>query len=590
MKQILVELNGQQSVAQQMEAVRQEWESDRYQRLLLHVYSGLSDEAHTVQVARALQACLPGSLLVGTMSAGEILNGKLMEPGVLVSAQLFEQTQVQVLHYDHIAGRESEVGTAIRELLDADPAMRGAELLFPGTSINTRAFFAELSQCRPDLQIWGGYSGGHALNTPDHFIFDANGVMFDSMLVTTFSGECFHIDIDKIVGWEPLGLPFRVTKAEGNKLIELDGKPASEVYEKFLHIDRKEHNNAEESYAFPLLARIHGEELLRSAIHIEEDGALNLHGHVIEGMDIYLSYGNPARIVRKVNERLETIRRFRPEAILLYSCVVRKEFWGSLVNMEMEPFADLCSAGGFHTWGEVCRNMDSGEVVEHNVTLLTIALREGDASAADEDPVVRVNETVLVGQAALLRRLTSLIYTTMGELHQAHEDLRILNKKLTRMAQRDALTGLYNRGTIESLIDDALNTGAVTSLVMLDVDHFKQVNDVYGHHTGDLVLQDVAHFLGDAAQELGGEAGRWGGEEFFLMLPNMEEAAAVEAAEQLRRKVAEHPFPEVNHLTVSLGVITVQGEVNRRAVFNKVDDALYQAKKGGRNRWVLAKL
>ena len=589
MKQILAELNHQGTLAQQIASIRAEWESGCYQTLLLHVYSGLSDEAHTAQVARELLDCVPDALVVGTMSAGEILDGKLMAQGVLISAMLFEETQVQVLRYDQVRGREAELGRTIRETLDADSSLRGAELLLPGTALNTRVFFQELSQCREDIILWGGYSGGHALNSPDHFIFDHTGVMYNSILLTTFSGENFHIDIDKIVGWEPLGLPFHVTRAEGNKLIELDGRPASEVYEKFLHIDRKGHNNAEESYAFPLLARYHGEERLRSTIHIEEDGSLNLHGHVIEGMDIYLSYGNPARIVRMVNERLEAIRRFAPQAILLYSCVVRKEFWGPLVNMEMEPFADLCTAGGFHTWGEVCRNMDSGEVVEHNVTLLTIALREGDASNREE-PAVQVNETVLVGQAALLRRLTSLIYTTMGELHKAHEDLRILNTKLTRMAQRDALTGLYNRGTIESHIDDALNSGKTVSLVMLDVDHFKQVNDVYGHHTGDLVLQDVAHFLGDAAQALGGEAGRWGGEEFFLLLPDMEEAAAVKAAEQLRIKVAEHPFPDVNHLTVSLGVITVQGEVDRRAVFNKVDDALYQAKKGGRNRYVLAKL
>lgn len=593
MKQILVELNGGQAFAAQMEPIAREWASGAYRCLLIHVYSGLSGEENTSRVAQSLKGLFPEALVVGSMSAGEICNGKLMEPGVLIAAMLFQQTEVRVLRYDRVKGREEETGRQIRRDLEAIPGIRGAELLFPGTELNTQGFFRELSLCQRGLPLWGGYSGGHRFYSPDHFIFDPSGVMYDSVLVTAFAGEALHIDIDKIIGWEPLGLPFHVTKAEGNRLIELDGRPASELYEKFLRIDRRRRDNAQEGYTFPFLAKHKGEEWLRSTIHIEEDGSLDLHGFVMEGMEIQLSYGNPATIIHKVNQRLEALRAFRPQAILLYSCVVRKAFWDTIVNLEMEPFAALCSAGGFHTWGEVCRSQETGEVLEHNVTLLTIALREGDAPPVEEHDV-HVNEAALVGQAALLRRLTSLIYTTMNELQKAHEDLRILNRKLQRMAERDALTGLCNRGTIESHIDDALNcareSGETVSLVMLDVDHFKRVNDVYGHHTGDLVLQDVARLLEAAAQRLGGEAGRWGGEEFFLLLPNLEEPAALCAAEGLRAAVAEHLFPDVEHLTVSMGVISVQGDGERRAIFNKVDDALYAAKEGGRNRVVLARL
>ena len=152
------------------------------------------------------------------MSAGEILNGRLMQKGILISAMLFEETEVRVLRYDHV---------------------KGDELLFPGTELNTRPFFRELSKCRKDIQIWGGYSGDHVLNAPVHFIFDTTGVLYDSVLVTALAGENIFIDVDKCIGWEPLGPSFRVTKAEGNRLIELEGRPASEIYEKFLQIDRR---------------------------------------------------------------------------------------------------------------------------------------------------------------------------------------------------------------------------------------------------------------------------------------------------------------------------------------------------------------
>lgn len=593
MKQILVQLNTEIPVEQQIGEIRKEWDTGRYGDMLIHIYSGLTEDRYTSRIAGALQACFPDAKVVGTMSAGEIKDGRLMEKGVLIAAMLFEETKVRVLRYDHVKENEAAAGLRIRSDLDAIPGIKGAELLFPGTELNTRPFFRELSRCRREIKIWGGYSGDHMLNAAVHFIFDASGVLFDSVLVTAFSGDNIFINIDKTIGWEPLGPSFHVTKAEGNRLMELDGRPASEIYEKFLQIDRRTQNNAEEGYTFPLLAKYNGEEWLRSAFHIEEDGSLNMHGFVMEGMEIQLSYGNPANILRILNQRLEAVRQFKPQALLLYSCVVRKAFWANLVDIEMEPFALMCTTAGFHTWGEVIRNDSDGEVVEHNVTLLSIAMREGKAPSG-ELPVVQADDTLLRGQAAMLRRLTNLIYITMGELQKAHSDLQKLNEQLSVMAQRDSLTGLYNRRMIDDKINQALDeagkTGQTVSLIMVDIDHFKRINDVYGHHAGDVVLQGVARVLESVAESSGGLAGRWGGEEFFLLFPDTNAGEAMMAAEHLRLCVAKRQFPEAERVTISLGVITVRGSADRRQVFSCIDSALYEAKAGGRNRTVQASL
>ena len=592
MRQILVALQGDTCGEHDLAPVQEAWQSGTYRRLLFHVYSGIASEAATVQVARSLQAQFPKAHIVGTMSAGEIMNGRLMPRGVLVGALLFESANVQVLRYDHILDREAFVGRRIRKDVEAIPHAKAVELLFPGTEIHTKGLFGQLSHCDTGIQFFGGYSGGHELNAPARFVFDPSGIMRDSIMVTVLSGKDLHVDVDKVIGWEPLGLPFTVTKAEGNRLIELDGHPASEVYEKFLQIDRTQTDNAEEGYTFPFLAQYKGDAWLRSAIHIEEDGSLDLHGYVTEGTEIQLSYGNTDSIVQQINQRVEAIRQFKPQVILLYSCIVRKAFWEDFVDIEMEPFAQLCSTAGFHTWGEIQRNPRTNEVVEHNVTLLSVALREGEPSA-QELAHVHVNDSVLKGPAAQLRRLTSLVYTAMGELQKAHSEMRDLNNRLTVLAERDALTGLYNRGKIEALIERMLDNSAVTnqpmSLVMMDIDHFKRVNDVFGHHAGDKVLQEFATLLGaTAATWAGAEAGRWGGEEFFLALPSARASSALVVAERLRTAIEQHPFPTVGQVTASMGVIAVVGDVDRKKVFARVDDALYRAKEGGRNRVVLA--
>ena len=297
-------------------------------------------------------------------------------------------------------------------------------------------------------------------------------------------------------------------------------------------------------------------------------------------------------IVNKVNERLREIRSFKPQTVLIYSCIVRKTFWDNYMDLELVPFEKLCSTAGFYTWGEIMRNMTTGEIVEHNVTQLSIAMREGDAPAW-EFPDAKADDSVLKGPAAQLKRLTSLVYTAMEELQEAQRDLSILNEKLRVMAETDALTGLCNRGKTEEIIKSVLSDSACegfpVSLLMLDIDHFKAVNDNYSHQTGDSVLREVAVILQEFAKEHeGAKAGRWGGEEFFVVLPHLDSERALEAAELLRKRIQDHDFAEVGKVTVSIGVITAPGNTYARDIFTSVDKALYCAKESGRNRVVQA--
>ena len=594
MKQMMVELHGGGQIAEQMSEVIKEYRSGDYNRILLHVYSGFPIEDRLVAICRDLRDCFGTDLIVGTMSAGEILNGELINQGIMVTAMMFRESDVNILRYDGLRGREAEIGREIRRTLDAIPSLKGVEMLLPGTEIDTQHMYAEISKCRKDILIFGGYTGSQIFSQPSHFVFDASGIMNDAMLLVTFAGENLHIDGAKSIGWQAMGRPFKVTRADGKHLIELDGKPAAEVYEKYLQIDRKQHNNSDEALEFPMIAKLDGDERLRSVAHIKEDGSMILHGFVTEGMDMHLSCGNPSVIVEKVNERLEELRLFRPEAILLISCVVRRHFWENLVDMEMKPFGKVAPTAGFHTWGEVLRVKDTGDVAEHNITMLSIGMREGDAPQR-ELPKVRINDTVLQGQASVLRRMTRLVYATMDELQKAYNDLSVLNAKLTVMAEHDALTGLYNRGTIEKMIEEALDrsaeSGKELSLIMVDLDHFKLVNDTYGHMVGDAVLQHIAGILSSAVEGRNGAGcGRWGGEEFFLLLPDTDAESAMALAEQLRLEIDKHCFPAVGHMTASIGVITTQGTVDRKELYVRVDDALYEAKESGRNRVIQAAL
>ncbi len=151
----------------------------------------------------------------------------------------------------------------------------------------------------------------------------------------------------------------------------------------------------------------------------------------------------------------------------------------------------------------------------------------------------------------------------------------------------DPLTRIPNRRGLDVRLAEevqrARRYGSAFTILMLDLDLFKEVNDTHGHDAGDDVLRQVARLLQDAARGTD-FVGRWGGEEFMLILPESGSNAALTSAERIRALIEVEPFAGVGHLTVSIGVATFEPGDDAENLFKRVDRALYAAKERGRNR------
>lgn len=164
--------------------------------------------------------------------------------------------------------------------------------------------------------------------------------------------------------------------------------------------------------------------------------------------------------------------------------------------------------------------------------------------------------------------------------------------KLTELARRDALTGVYNRRYFLELavreFQRSERYGLPLSLILLDVDNFKQINDTYGHAVGDEVLVNLAEILRSSLRGFDTLA-RYGGEEFVIMLPETSLVGAGNVAERIRRSVERAPADFFAELTISAGVSELkQDTAGLDDLLGQADRALYQAKEGGRNLVVLA--
>lgn len=169
-----------------------------------------------------------------------------------------------------------------------------------------------------------------------------------------------------------------------------------------------------------------------------------------------------------------------------------------------------------------------------------------------------------------------------------------LRDKLRTLAMADPLTGLANRRQLDTVIQSRLlqanQANELISCIMLDVDHFKRFNGVFGHEAGDAVLRSVGELLRNSAREH--DAFRYGGEEFLLLLPGMDTQQAAERAEEIRKRIAalemEHAGRKLGQITASLGVATAPADCTFNRLIQTADSALLKAKDSGRNRVMLS--
>jgi diguanylate cyclase (GGDEF)-like protein len=183
---------------------------------------------------------------------------------------------------------------------------------------------------------------------------------------------------------------------------------------------------------------------------------------------------------------------------------------------------------------------------------------------------------------------TASVMQVLLEVDQARRD----SVRYQELAERDGLTGLWNRrhvdGRLPGLLDEAAQTGQGLAVALIDLDHFKQVNDGFSHDTGDVVLREVAHLLAERTGS-GVFAARLGGEEFLLVYSGRAAATVPDACEDVRLAIAGHPWSRHATglaVTTSIGVTAARPDDTVSTLLRRADEHLYTAKRGGRNRTV----
>jgi diguanylate cyclase (GGDEF)-like protein len=375
----------------------------------------------------------------------------------------------------------------------------------------------------------------------------------------------------------------RITEVDGLLVKSVDNRPAFDVYQRYLNIpnDQDFFLNALE---FPFLIERDGTLLARVPVAVTETGALQFVADVGEGEVFHIGYGDLDLIVDDARAIHQSAEIFSPQAVFLYTCGCRRFLMQQDVELETLPFEAIAPTFGFYTYGEF---FGSARLSLLNSTMLAVSLREGPAPAqVKSKPVIaaadapKERDPYTNKHARVVSRLMRFIDAVTSELERS-------NREITKLSITDRLTQLVNRIRLEQVLDEnlrlAVRYGTPLSVILLDIDHFKQVNDTFGHMVGDDVLVQVAEVL--IANTRGVDiVGRWGGEEFMVVAPAtcLEDAAIV--ADKLREAIDKTQFPTVRHITSSFGVASYMPGDDLIRMIGRADAALYSAKRAGRNR------
>lgn len=495
--------------------------------------------------------------------------------GIMLTFTALEASRAEFVLVD---GNTSDTATkeSFVRFVEARPHTKLIEFFVVGLMDQIDDLFEGFSAVDESIQVFGAFVDAGPMNAHGYIVAD-DAAMRLGMLAVVFHGETLQAHTVRNFGWNSLGREIIATRVDGCTVKELDNDVPLKIYERYFGIKGDGEFSADAAL-FPLcFEEEDGSISARVPIKIEQGSGELIFGIPMQqGTKFRLAYGDPYGILSKAAENTREMTAFSPEAILGTVCVGHYLLLGDDVVTEMTPCAGFPSSA-VYVFGEVRRV--GRRISTAHLNAILVGMKE------DTDYVKDIElKTKRVAHLSYNRKMLAFM---SHFIRVSEEELHTANQRLSQLASRDALTNLLNRREMERLLNAAVEHSqqekTPLSVILMDIDHFKGINDTYGHDMGDKVLLTVAETISHTIR--GSDAGcRWGGDEFFIILQGAPLTVAGRVGERIRRKVEGFEMPFHQHITISVGVASFDPDRdNELQLFKNADEALYQAKAAGRN-------
>lgn len=350
-----------------------------------------------------IRKTLPESVIVGSTSVGEILNGKLQVGTVLASFSFFEETELKAFALEVPVGNEADSGRRFIRSLTGQKDMAGALIFGTPHSIDLGKLLSAMSEVAFDFPVFGGGAGVYD-SSDTSLIFLDQQFFAEGVIAVALISHSLRIITKTFLGWKPLSKEMTITEADGKILKRIDGEPAYDVYNRYLDIpnDKNFFSNALE---FPIIVQKNGEYIARTPFFVTEDGSIGLLADLESGEKFHIGYGQPDLFLNNSASVMGELFDFQPDAIFLYACICRRFLLQDAIDLETQVFNQIAPSNGFYTFGEI--NRQGQDIMLLNSTIVVVGMREGkpahpslDITVTDESPIALSTDPFATSTAA----------------------------------------------------------------------------------------------------------------------------------------------------------------------------------------------
>lgn len=405
--------------------------------IFVQVFSGILDPGAIQHILDSLAAVLPNARIIGTTTAGEIMDGTMISSQIVLSFSIFDDTTVKTYHFS-----KTDFENGVRAAQSVISERTKLCIVFAeGLKNDSESFLNGFSSVCNDVIIAGG-NAGDDLSFSNTYIFENNRIYDDGVVIAALDSDVLQVNNAYSLNWTPIGKSMKVTRADKNVVYEIDGLPVKEIYRRYLGNDIL-HQITQKAFEFPLLKIVDSVQIARAIVGETEEGGLIYEGHIHVGEYVRFAIGNVEEIHNRANEIQRYVNSVPAEATYIYSCSVRKLFMKEQLNYELGLINEIAPTAGFFTFGEFYHSSSCNLLL--NITTTTITLSETPKKKS-----VEVSAS-MKHSYTMLNSLSNLVNVTQKELN---ETIRLLDQ-YKMVLDESAIVSKTNTAGIITYVNDA---------------------------------------------------------------------------------------------------------------------------------------
>ncbi len=339
--------------------------------VLIQIFSSLTEIAKIERIVSEITSAMPHANVIGTSTAGEIMNGIMYEESTVLSISVFEKTTIKT--FFAIEPNSYKLGVKLANTAFTQEGKCVITFL-DGLLHNGQEYLNGLSSMNYNHAVIAGGMAGDGLAFEKTYTICGNKVFSGGAVGASLMGEALEVYEDYNLGWQAVGPFFTITKSDGARVYEVDNRPIKDVYEEVLGTIAVE-NMPASTIEFPLIKEENDMLIARSMLHVNEDGSILYGGNLEEGEELRFGIGS-RRLINQYTSK-EAIKELEDDAMqacFIYSCLARKQFLGKELQKSFRTIDTLAPSAGFFTYGEFFFKQKQSNLL--NVTTTLLFLRE----------------------------------------------------------------------------------------------------------------------------------------------------------------------------------------------------------------------